>query len=66
MSYLSEYELREVQRLCNIAKDYSCFEFEGYLIRGDLVTLVKRYVKLNPSDSFTVWLINNNFVIEEI
>lgn len=55
-------ELLELVRLC---EDVYTFRFDGLLILGYKVDIVKEYLELNPSKKFRTWLIDRGFVINE-
>lgn len=63
MRQMLDHEYSKVLELLNNCKDFPCFVFEGMLIKGHKVDLVKRYVTLNPDESFYVWLHDSNLVI---
>ena len=60
-----EYQLTEAQkeRFMSLIKDFdpapAVFSFEGQFFLGDDIEAAKKYVALNPSDSFFVWLQKN-------
>lgn len=56
----------KIEELLNLTKEYNVFEFQGLLIRGYRVSVIKQYAKENPSKTFYVWLIDKNLVIEEL
>lgn len=63
---IPKVNLSKVIKLVKLCFDYSCFEFEGLLIDGDKVNIVKHYVNENPSVPFRTWLINTGIVIKEV
>lgn len=59
-----EYNLTSQQQsfvlsLTENMSEVLCFEYEGYVFEGERIEVAKRYVALNPSDSFWVWLHKN-------
>lgn len=55
----------EIRKLHLLTKEFPCFEFDGMLIKGNVIEVIKKYLKENPSKKFRTWLLDNNFVIIE-
>ena len=56
-------EIDKVRDLVIKCKDHNTFKFEGLLINGYRVDIVKAYVKENPSKKFRTWLIDKGLVL---
>ncbi len=63
MESLTEEELHKCLYLLSLTKEVHCFEFEGLLILGCRVEIIKKYFKEKPSSKFRTWLIDNNLVL---
>ena len=62
MKNLTEFQYGEILRLLKSTEDADCFRFEDMLIAGEKVTIIKRYVRENPSDKFIVWADKNGLI----
>jgi len=63
---MKNIDYNKIVELVNKCKDHYTFEFEGLLIDGEKVDIIKRYLKINPSKSFRTWLIDFELVIKEL
>lgn len=49
--------------LLGLSNDVHCFEFDGLLVKGYKVDVIKEYIKQNPSKKFRVWLIDTQEIL---
>lgn len=53
----------KLTELLSLTKDVECFEFEGVIFKGYRPDSIKRYLELNPSKSFYVWLHDTHVIL---
>lgn len=54
-------DTKRIFDLLNLCKEVECFKFDDLLIFGNRVSIVKQYMKENPSKPFRTWLIDTKF-----
>jgi len=55
----TDEEYSKIMKLIKLCKVAYFFQYDDLIIEGLKVEIVKRYIKLNPSKKFRIWLIDN-------
>jgi len=63
---LTEKEALKALELLELCKEYHVFAYDGLLVRGLAVDIVKKFIKYKPSEKFRNWLIKIGLVIQEL